>query len=240
MELARASRVEIADIRDLNRAVRNIKKYSRHAATAIWELAGELKEIRDKQLWVFRLDKKGNPKYRSFFDFCRAEVVISEAYIRRLIAVREHYSLTDLKKYGVARLYISTRLPEYNRKDFIQKSKFVPACDKEFRELTRRMRDQTEMTSSISVPVSAQRTTVDLPLGIMTAPMWKRPNSSMPVGKTTTPASSLSEDPWAKFKLSEDLMAYVRLSVDLMGRAIATLEFRQGIESDATRGENDV
>lgn len=229
MEVALASSADIAEEKDLDRAIREIRGFARRSAEAVYNLGGALKRLRDEELWTLRIDKQtGKGKYQGFYDFCRAEIDISESYIRRLILINEQYSLKDLKKWGVARLTVSTRLPEYKRKDFLKRSKYVPACSKEFTKLARQVQ-QEEPEKTISKHFeSPPEVTIPLPIGIQAQPMWVRPRTQVPAGEQKKEATSMMDEPWAKFKLGSDVIAYVRLARNDRGGITAMLEIRHG------------
>ena len=67
-----------------------------------------------------------------------------------------------------------------------------------------------------------------LPLGIQARTMYARPTKAMAVGETTKPATTLIDDPWAKFPLGMDVVAYVRLARNDTGGITAMLELRRG------------
>jgi len=249
---ATLSTSEIADERELNKAINKVKAFARRSAKAVYDLGGELKRIRDEELWTLRIDKKtGLGKYPGFWDFCRAEITISESYIRRLIDIHEQFDLKAVKKWGVARLSVAMRLPEYKRKGFLHRTKFVPACSPELRDLARQAQRE-EPAVTISKHFSAEnkdtaevadnpsptpkRVTVSVPVGMQAQTMWARPRVNTAVGDPTKPATSMLDDPWAKFKLAPDVMAYVRLAHNETGGITAMLEIRQGRDTGATDG----
>jgi len=217
---------QIQNVSALDKAVARVKRHTVTSIKHIYAIGAELRKIRDEDLWMLRMDKKtGKPKYRCFWDWCSAEIPISESYCRRLMQVNENFSLEEMRKHGVTRLSVAMRLPRKKRKAYLRRAARVPACGKEVRQIARDMLAETDQRDYTDL---CRRVDVSLPLGISVLPMWCRLRNQGPVGKPTQPACHLTDDPWTKMRLAKDVVLYVRLSRNPRGELIAILEVREG------------
>jgi hypothetical protein len=215
----------------LDEAVESIKTSVRTAQLEAYKTGKTLELIRDEQLWRFRKKDDGRPMYKNFYDFARKEIGISKAYAARLIRVCSNYKPSDFKKFGVTKLDVSLRLPEPRRTEFLTTAQEMSARGPELSKLAKEMNDSESKTEGGAVKPEI-RVPVVVPLGMNKLPMWKR-NTNVKkqfVGRPTSPAKSLSEDPWTKVWLAKDICLYIRVGQNSIGELEATLDIRKGKE----------
>lgn len=217
---------EIQDVSLLDKAIARVKRHSVTAAKHVYAMGEELRRIRDEDLWMLRLNKKnGRPKYKGFWDWVHAELPMSEGHVRKIMNLNEQFTLADVRKYGRTRLSVAMRLPKKKRKTFLRRVSHVPACSKELRQIARDMLAETDERDYRDL---GNHVDLSVPLGIMVLPMWKRNIGDERVGKVTSPAVHLTDDPWTKMKLAHDVTLYVRLSRNTRGELISIIEIREG------------
>ena len=95
--------------RDLDIAIERVKTHSREAAGAFWDIGNDVREIRDKRLYLAR--RVGStPTHRTFEDFCLAELGMSAGYVRGLIKIAETTTREAAIGVGVAKMGLIARV----------------------------------------------------------------------------------------------------------------------------------
>jgi hypothetical protein len=220
----------------LDEAVARLKRHKQRAAEEVYHLGGVLREIRDKELWMLRLNREtGKPAYHGFMEFADVELGISDTYVRRLISINSKFQFEDVKKHGVTKLTFALGLPRPKRQKFLKRAEHVPTNSARIKELVREIRE--DPAPSAEFIAKTKRVSLDIPLGLRVEPMVARPpDPNMPQEKHL-PAKTLVDEPRARFRLSPRVSAYIRISKNERGELMAILEVREGSErTDAPKG----
>lgn len=192
----------------------------------IYRVGCLLRQIRDEELWRHRFDGRGLPLYNGYAAFIEAEVHVSRQQAVKLIRCVEEFKPEEFEKWGASRLYFSLRLPEDERKKFLEETSTVPQAQLAEHANKRKVPDSGPFPS---MPKS-KRVVQAIPLGHVTARLYARPTRNHPVGVVTRDAVSLSDDPWTQIQITDDL--WVRLTIrqltDGTGALAIGFELRQG------------
>jgi len=103
------------DERALDTSVARVQALKSESAGSLWELGSEIKKLHDTDLWKQRTTEKGAPKWRSWGQFCEAELGISPQYAYKLMDVAEVYSREQVRTLGATKLHITLQVPKEHR-----------------------------------------------------------------------------------------------------------------------------
>jgi hypothetical protein len=185
-----------------------------------------LRQIRDEELWRERFDGRGHPLYTGYADFVESEVHIGRSQATKLIRCVEEFQPEEFERWGASRLYFSLRLPEHERKEFLEETSDVPQAQLAGRANKRKVPESGPFPR---MPKS-KRVVQAIPLGQVIARLYARPPRNHPVGVVTRDAVSLADDPWTQVQITDDLWARItiRQLTDGTGALAAGFELRQG------------
>lgn len=214
---------------DLDRAVVEIAEAAVDTALGLYNYGQALAGVHSKELWKLRVDKAGEPRYKTFDHFCRDEVKISRQHAYRMMAVATNYTKAQLEQFGISKLHIGLEVPPELR------SKLLGDGSESARDMSKRARElagKEEAARHTPKVDKSKAVTVAIVPGIQELPMQKRPlKVPWPLGKLTEPATSLQDDPWFRLPLTNDVVLSVRLTRNDKGEIIAIVEHRRGKET---------
>ena len=113
--LARAPAAPVVSERTLDVAVARIQALKSDSAGSLWELGSEIKSLYDSSLWKQRTDEKGAPRWRSWGQFCEAELGVGAPYAYKLMDVAQVYSRDQVRSIGATKLHITLQVPKEHR-----------------------------------------------------------------------------------------------------------------------------
>jgi|GEM_PF-7070217 hypothetical protein len=185
-----------------------------------------LRQIRDEELWRERFDGRGLPLYTGYAAFVESEVHVSRQQAVKLIRCVEEFQPEEFERWGASRLYFSLRLPEYERKKFLEETSNVPQAQLAGQANKRKTPENGPWPR---MPKS-KRVVRAIPLGQVIARLYARPPRNHPVGVVTKDAVSLADDPWTQIQITDDLWARltIRQLTDGTGALAVGFELRQG------------
>jgi hypothetical protein len=96
---------------DLDEAVRKVHELKLVASERMWELGAAIKHIFDNELWKQR-STDGVPRYKTWGQFCEAELGITHSYSYKLMDVAEYFTREEVKQLGATKLAITMRVPK--------------------------------------------------------------------------------------------------------------------------------
>jgi hypothetical protein len=103
----------------LDAAVAEVKRLKLETVKSAWQLGIQLKKIFDEKLFLQRRDSKGVPVYKTWPQFCAAELDLTSQHAFKLMDVAAIYSEKQIMQHGIARLGIAIRVPEADRQKFV-------------------------------------------------------------------------------------------------------------------------
>jgi hypothetical protein len=228
--------------KDLDEALEGIRKSSKLAATEIYKMGKALLHIRENGLWKLRKNRAGGQLFLGFQDCVTAELGIKQSWTSRIIRIAEHFTPEQIDEHGVTRLSVSLRLEPEKREKFFVATKELSARGPELAAMADKIKTEGKSIPRTVVPnknpVTAtghpmkpkreppSRLTYDVPLGQRILPMYKRPTVPGPMDKPTTPAKSLTDDPWLTVEIAQDLFLSVRLRRNAEGDMQAIVDLK--------------
>lgn len=108
---------------DLNAAVARAAAYRKDTAQSIWELGRELGDIYDRSLWRLRVSEDGAERYKSWGQFCEAELGLSHGYSLRLIDVAREFTRDDVAAVGSTKLMVTLSVTKEHRPALLEQAK---------------------------------------------------------------------------------------------------------------------
>lgn len=136
----------------LDKATAEIIKLKTGSAKAMWELGVKIREVHDRQLYKLRTNDDGKPTYRTFEQYCAAEVQMSGNACYDLIKVAEHYTQETVALLGTSKLRLILKAPEEDRAALEQKAMAGAS--------TNALRRDVKTKKKKTVAPKAERTTV--------------------------------------------------------------------------------
>lgn len=101
----------------LDEHVAEVRVLMASAADRLWELGFKLKAVFDSSLWTQRKADGGGDKYKSWGQFCEAELSISHGYSLKLMDVVREFTREQVKQIGASKLYITLQVPKGEARD---------------------------------------------------------------------------------------------------------------------------
>lgn len=105
----------IYTVTDLDRSLERIRVLKATAAASVWALGQELRDVREKKLWKFRLTAKGKAMYTSFDQFCEQEARLSSTHAYSLIEIAENFSEQEVGEFGTSKLTLLLKVAPEDR-----------------------------------------------------------------------------------------------------------------------------
>lgn len=96
----------------LDAAIRRYATGAREMAAAGWDMGDAAREIDERKLYLARRDRKGQPIFRTFDDFARAELGRSGAHTRQLIRMATTYTREQAVAIGESKLSLLSRVAD--------------------------------------------------------------------------------------------------------------------------------
>jgi hypothetical protein len=96
----------------LDEAVARIGGLMLSAADRLWELGAELVRVFDRALWTHRSNGFGEAKYKSWGEWCEAELGISHGYSLKLMDVAREFTREQVQKIGASKLHLTLQVPK--------------------------------------------------------------------------------------------------------------------------------
>src|SRR4051812_6395115 len=87
----------------LTALIREVKKLFEEASRNHWQIAKDLKEIHESQLYLYR--------YKSWAEFCRFEFNLSDCAANGMIQVYDAFDKSTFVKVGWTKLYELMKIP---------------------------------------------------------------------------------------------------------------------------------
>lgn len=112
-----------ATLQDLNDAVARAISLKSDSAQSIWELGAELGRIFDRSLWRLRKGDEGGERYKSWGQFCEAELGLSHGYSLRLIDVAREFTKEDVAAVGSTKLMVTLSVTKEHRPALLEEAK---------------------------------------------------------------------------------------------------------------------
>jgi hypothetical protein len=104
----------VYSVGDLDRALQRIEVLKATASCSVWALGQELREVKEKKLWKFRVTK-GKAAYTSFDQFCENEAKLSSTHAYSLIEIAENFSEKDVQEFGTSKLTLLLKVAPEDR-----------------------------------------------------------------------------------------------------------------------------
>lgn len=112
-----------ATLQELNDAVARAVLLKSDSAQSIWELGHELGRIFDRSLWRLREGADGAPRYKSWGQFCEAELGLSHGYSLKLIDVSREFTKEDVAQVGSTKLMVTLSITKEHRPALLEEAK---------------------------------------------------------------------------------------------------------------------
>lgn len=227
---------------ELNEAVERVLKAKAMAGMGTWAYANEILSIFERKLHLQRRNDKGNVKYKTWTQFCAAELGMTAGYSYKLMDIAALYTEDLMKEVGVAKLSIIAKLPPGAREEVIAKARKGMPFSKVAEEVHRlaggdRPRRETGRTGFKGRPGKGQASararreeasgqiTVALVTGRVKVPLFARPK-----GKGVEPtqrAKRLADDPRGTEQLANNCERVYTVSTDSKGSLVLMVETRR-------------
>ena len=107
---------------DLDNVIERIRRAKANTVTSFWELGHALASSYDN-IWKLRTNSEGQQLYRTWGQFCSAELDISPRHALRLMDIAQTFSKEDVEQYGVKRLGIMMRLTDQQRTEMLEEAR---------------------------------------------------------------------------------------------------------------------
>ncbi len=104
----------------LNESISRVATLKANFAESAWELGRELRELYDQKLFLFRLNEKGAPKYKTFVQFCSDELKMTTSSAFRWMDVSANFSRDEVRKFGHSKLALVVNLPPEKRMEALK------------------------------------------------------------------------------------------------------------------------
>lgn len=202
--------------KDLDDALARIKGHQANVVDDLYAIGGELHTIIEFELWKLRTDDQGRPAYNSFDSFVKAELPLKKVQAWRLAQLTSNFTLEQMQKFGGRFLMEVLKLPPEERQQVMD--------DAEKKGKKKALAERT----------NRDYLTASIPARIFNLIMYKRPKEPARVGKPTTPASTLKDDPWCAIQLKPGATMYIRLMRNEDGAIVAMIDFRPGLDQEVT------
>ena len=106
----------------LDKLVAAVNAAKEQGAKNFWMVVTLLKRCIDTNLWKQRVDEKGNPAYRSAWEFATKELEFSRTYAQRLYRTASEFSEKTIDQLGVNRLGVLAA-PEASREKLLEEAR---------------------------------------------------------------------------------------------------------------------
>jgi len=231
-ELVEAEVVEVVDknameVDELDKMLVDIHQLKAQSATSIWELGTKIKELIDTGKWRFRLDDNGRTKYRTFPQFCKAELGMGYTQANRLVKVAEQFPRDQMERLGIAKCSVMLYLPKEVRDQLA-----TGAENKSVSQLSKEAQELRDGETSPSTPRGSL--TVAMAPGVVEIPLLARPKVNARKA-SDKPAKSLSEDPWAVEQLPNKVHCYYSVTKNKDGNLVLAIDRRRVTREDVVQ-----
>lgn len=100
----------------LDQAIGRYAAAGRDMVGSGWDMGNAVREILDNRLYLARRGPKGEPLYRNFWEFCRAELNRSAVDVRRMIAIASEYTRQEAVEIGTTKLGIVLKIADPSKR----------------------------------------------------------------------------------------------------------------------------
>lgn len=225
-------RSSVAAAPGLDKAVERVNDLKRQAVVSYWELGRAIYDIYEGRLYTQRTDDKGAPKYKSWTQFCHAELGMAPQHSYKLMDVAVSFTKDDVEHVGVAKLGIMLRLPPEERDKMLAQVKNgmplskvaqevrklaggAPARDTGRKGFTGKRGSGRKAGSAGDVPkVGPDEVLAVVGLGRTKIPLFARP---MKKGDQPARAMSLDHDPHGVEDATNDVQVLYRVVKEAKG-----------------------
>lgn len=220
-----ATGISVVDSTALDAQVEVIREAVLGGAVALHRLGTAANTIVTDSLWKQRVNDDGVPAFRSFKQFCVAELGLTAVHVYRAMKVSDEFTEGEITQLSGKQVRLVLEVPKESRQEVIaaaQRGESGGKLTQRANELRGGRKPLPEPSRGITVAVTTGHTKLK---------MFKRPNdSTTKVGETegATPAKRLADAPWAVMDLTNKVRMLIRISTKPNGEIIADVEFRRG------------
>lgn len=212
-----------ASVEALDESVHRVTTLKNQAAKGIWDIGVEIKRILDEKLWRLRLDANGEALYKTFAQFCKAELEMGYSHANRLMQVASTFPKELMERVGIAKCSIALHVPVEARAKLLDgaESKSKSTLSKEAQALK-----DSEKPRDPRVAL-----TVAMAPGVVELDLVIRPKKKGATKQSDVKAKSIEEDPWAFERLPNNVIIYYALLRDREGNLVLRID-RRRVKSD--------
>jgi hypothetical protein len=220
----------------LDAAVEGVRRAKTRAVVSYWELGRAILSCFSGSLWKQRRDAEGSPLYKSWSQFCAAELEMSPQYAYRMMDVAATFSSEDVERFGVNKLGIMLRLSENQREKMLEEARAgmpYTTLAEQVRQLSPGPRDtgrkqvgEGKGGRKPKVEAPTNSVTVALTIGRVKVPLFARVPPAKKMG-TQKRATRLADDPVGEEILLNGVIQRFVISKDSEGRLILIVERRR-------------
>lgn len=224
-EVVEATGITVVDSSALDEQVQVIRDAVHGGAVALHRLGSAANKIVEENLWKQRVNDDGVPAFRSFKQFCVAEIGMTSVHVYRAMKVAEQFTEAQISQLSGKQVRLVLEVPKEARQEVIEAAKRGEAgstLTQRANELRGGRKPLPDPNRGITVAVTAGHTKLK---------MFKRPaTGTTKVGETegATPAKRLADAPWAVMDLSNKVRMLIRVSTKPSGEIVCDVEFRRG------------
>jgi len=217
--------ITVVDSTALDAQVEVIRDAVLGGAVALHRLGTAANKIVTDNLWKQRTTEEGVPAFRSFKQFCVAELGLTAVHVYRAMKVSEEFTEGEIHQLSGKQVRLVLEVPKESRGSVIEAAKRGEAGSK----LTQRANELRGGRKPLPEP--NRGITVAVTTGHTKLKMFKRPSDgTVKVGETENAvhAKRLADAPWAVMDLTNKVRMLIRISTNPKGEIIADVEFRRG------------
>lgn len=110
--LAPVATTEVITVRELDKAVRDIRKLETEGAMAVWRIGRVMLDVHNRGVFATRRDEHGKQSYRHFSAWVMAETSFTSRYAYELMSLAEKYTEETVCELGPTKLRVIARVPD--------------------------------------------------------------------------------------------------------------------------------
>jgi len=182
-------------------------------------LGVEIKAIVDGGLWRLRTDEAGKSLYRTFQQFCKAELGMGYTHANRLMKVAETFPKETMERIGIAKCSVMLYLPKEAREQLLDgaEEKSTSQLSDEAAQLRDSEAERQPPKGSLTVAMAP---------GVTEIPLKARPKANARKA-SDKPARGLGDDPWALEQLPNKVHVYYAVTKNKAGELVLRIERRR-------------
>jgi hypothetical protein len=186
---------EIISLDYLEQNVQTIRNLKLAMSENFYSLGLALKE---KCLWALRKKKSGEPKYKNFEAWARAEVKLGRTQAMKCIHVVENFTEEEVRRIGHTKLAIALQVPPQHRDELVKQAE-EGASKRELERAAAELKGKTKPEEERVIPLMAKP---------------RSPEEEL------VPACCLGDEPFAIEHLSNGVVQSYQLTEDADGNLV--------------------